>query len=342
MSKLIISFTRQLSTLVKAGIPLLRALQIIAPQVQDRRFRNAVEQVLIDVEEGKSLSEALSLHRRYFSNFYINMIKAAEVSGNLAAVLKELSDYLVQNRKLLNSVRSAMMYPIFVLFMSVSILAIIMVFVIPTLTKIFADLGGDLPPATKLLIGMSNFIVEWGYLFLLGLVLFGFFIFFMSRKPALSRILNAWKWKFPVLGDILKMVTIGRFCRTLGTLLSSGVTILKGLEVLRETTISPLVEDALAYIYEKVEGGTNLSDAMEETGVFPLTVVKMVGIGEESGKVSGLLLEIAEDYEDEVSTALTGFISLLEPLLIVVMGVIIGFIVISLFFPIFTMGELVK
>jgi len=270
------------------------------------------------------------------------MVKAAEVSGNLSGVLKELSDYLVQNRKLLNSIRSAMMYPIFVLFMAVSILAIIMVFVIPTLTKIFQDLGGELPPATQFIISLSNFILRWGYLFILGIILFCIMLLYMSRKPALSKVLNVWRWKLPVLGEILKSITIGRFCRTLGTLLSSGVSILKSLEVLRETTLSPLLAESLDYIYEKVEGGENLSDAMEETAIFPITVVKMVGIGEESGRVAPLLLEIAGDYEDEVSSALNAFVSLLEPILIVVMGVIIGFIVISLFFPIFTMGELIR
>lgn len=339
---MVINFTRQLYTLIKAGLPLLKALQIIYSQLPPGRFKDDIEKVISDVQEGKSLSESLSSSSHFFSLFYINMIKAAEASGNLIGILKELWQHLTRHSRITRQVRAAFMYPIMVLIIAITILVILFVFVIPVFVRIFEDLGGDLPPITLFLIGLSRFTVQWGWMVLiLGLILIGAIIF-LSRQPYGRYILNNLIWRIPVFGRITKTVHIGRFCRTLGTLLSSGVTLVKSLGVLEETSTAVVLRKVISDIKFKIEQGNSLSGAMEESSLFPLTLVKMIQVGEESGKLADLFLDAAQDYEEEVSFAVSGFLSLLEPALIVIMGAIIGFIVISLFFPILTMSTLVK
>lgn len=340
---MVISFTRQLYILIKAGIPLLKALQIIAQQLPSGKFKNTVEAVVQDIHEGKSFSESLGNTSGFFSLFYVNMIKAAEVTGNLTGILKDLSENLIRQRRIVRQVQSAFMYPILVLVVCIFILVALLMVVIPVFTRIFADLGGTLPPATLFLIGLSKATTKWGWLILLLIATIIAAIVFASKKSQYVRkIINIVAWYAPIFGKISMTIEIGRFCRTLGTLLSSGVTLVKGLDVLIETTPGVLVRSALENIRVKVEQGDTLSAAMEETKIFPLTLVKMIQVGEESGKIADLFLDAAEDYEDEVSYAVTGLLSLLEPVLIVVMGGIVGFIVIALFFPIFTISSLVK
>ncbi|MBI5145497.1 MAG: type II secretion system F family protein [Candidatus Omnitrophica bacterium] len=340
---MIITFTRQLFILMKAGIPLLKALQIVCTQLPPGKFRADVESVIQDIQQGKSFSEALTNYRRFFSLFYINMIKAAEVSGNLTGILKELSQHLTEQRRISRQVQSAFMYPIFVLVIATVILVVLFMFVLPVFTRIFEDLGGKLPPATAFLISITNFASQWGWLFLFLVTVIVTTLILLGLKTNRGRyISNLVIWRIPILGHLAKSVEIARFCRTLGTLLSSGVTLVKGFEVLLETTPSVLLRQAIAEIQDSLEQGDNLSSAMEETGIFPLTLVKMIQVGEESGKIADLFLDAAEDYEEEVSFAVSGFLSVLEPVLIVVMGAIVGFIVISLFFPIFTLSGLVK
>ncbi|MBI4972772.1 MAG: type II secretion system F family protein [Candidatus Omnitrophica bacterium] len=340
---MIITFTRQLFILMKAGIPLLKALQIVCTQLPPGKFRADVESVIQDIQQGKSFSEALTNYRRFFSLFYINMIKAAEVSGNLTGILKELSQHLTEQRRISRQVQSAFMYPIFVLVIATVILVVLFMFVLPVFTRIFEDLGGKLPPATAFLISITNFASQWGWLFLFLVTVIVTTLILLGLKTNRGRyISNLVIWRIPILGHLAKSVEIARFCRTQGTLLSSGVTLVKGFEVLLETTPSVLLRQAIAEIQDSLEQGDNLSSAMEETGIFPLTLVKMIQVGEESGKIADLFLDAAEDYEEEVSFAVSGFLSVLEPVLIVVMGAIVGFIVISLFFPIFTLSGLVK
>lgn len=340
---MLIFFTRQLYILIKAGIPLLKALQIICAQLPPGRFRDYVETIVQEIQQGKSFSEALSSSGRFFSLFYINMIKAAEISGNLTGILKELSLHLTSNRKITREVQAAIMYPVLVLFISISILIVLVIFVVPVFVRVFQDLGGSLPVTTILLIGLSKFIVHWGWLFLaLGIAFIVATILLYQKSAYAKHIISTIMWRIPLFGKIIKTLEISRFCRTVGTLLSSGVTLMKGLEVLIDTSTSVLMRQALEDIRYKVEQGKNLSTAMEETGILPLTLVKMIQVGEESGKIADLFLDAAEDYEGEVSFAVTGMLSLLEPVLIVMMGGIVGFIVISLFFPIFTLSTMVK
>lgn len=339
---MVIPFTRQLYTLIKTGIPLLKALQIISAQLPAGRFRTDIETIIHDIQEGKSFSESLSASPRYFSLFYINMIKAAEVSGNLTGILKELSQHLVNSRRIARQVQAAFMYPILLLLISAIILVGLLMFVLPVFMRIFQDLGGDLPPTTQFLIWLSSFAIRWGWVFLVIIILFIGTTYFLYRKTNAKYFINALLWRIPLFGSVSKTMDIGRLCRTLGTLLSSGVTLVRSMEVLYDTTTSVLLQNSLEDIRYKVEQGKSLSGAMEETGIFPLTLVRMIQVGEESGKIGDLFIDAATDYEEEVTFIVTGLLSLLEPVLIVVMGGIVGFIVISLFFPIFTLSGLVR
>ncbi|MCG8431338.1 MAG: type II secretion system F family protein [Candidatus Omnitrophica bacterium] len=338
---MVITFTRQLYVLLKAGIPLLRALQILNDQLTGGRFHQDIDGVIQTVQEGRSFSEALS-QSRYFSDFYVNMVKGAEVSGNMTGVFKELSEHLVRQQRITRQVQSAFMYPLLVMIMAGTIVTVLLLFVVPIFVRVFEDLGGTLPPATIFLINLSRFAVQWGWLVLAGMVMLVIGLILVSRRETGRYYINKLLWRIPVLGKLLKLVHLGRFCRTLGTLLSSGVPLIKALDVLEETTLSVILRRAIADIRSQLESGTALSSAMEETGVFPLTLVRMIQVGEESGKITDLFLDTAQDYEEEVSYAVSGFLSLLEPVLIIIMGAIVGFIVVALFFPIFSMGTLLK
>lgn len=340
---MIISFTRQLYILIKAGIPLLKALQIICVQLPAGKFKQNLEGVVQDIQEGKSFSESLTNYPKYFSLFYVNMIKAAEVSGNLMDILKDLSQHLIQQRRITRQVQSAVMYPALVLIIAVVILIVLLMYVVPVFVKIFEGLGGSLPPTTLFLITLSRFLASWGWIFLITIVsIYGSISFAYHRIRYVRRIMNIIVWGLPLFGKLIRLMEIGSFCRTLGKLLSSGITLVKALDVLIETTQGVLLCEAMEDIKVNVEQGQTLSGAMEEAKVFPLTLVKMIQVGEESGKIADLFLDAAEDYEDEISFAVTGMLSLLEPVLIVIMGGIVGFIVVALFFPIFTISELVK
>ncbi|MFH0913076.1 MAG: type II secretion system F family protein [Candidatus Omnitrophota bacterium] len=339
---MVIPFTRQLYTLIKTGIPLLKALQIIVVQLPVGKFRASIEEIIQNIQQGKSFSESLSTAPHFFSLLYINMIKAAEVSGNLTEILRELSQHLIESRRVNRQVQAALMYPILVLIIASVILIGLLMFVLPVFMRIFEDIGGTLPPTTLFLIAFSKFIQHWGWLFVVLLAILAGIVFIISRKPYGKRLINIFLWRLPLFGKLTKTMEIGRFCRTMGTLLSSGVTLTKTMNVLYETTPAVLLQNALDDIRYQVEQGKSLSAAMEETGLFPLTLVRMIQVGEESGKIAELFLDIAQDYEEEVSFSVTGLLSMLEPLLIVVMGVIVGFIVVSLFFPIFTLSGVVK
>jgi type IV pilus assembly protein PilC len=339
---MVITFTRQLYTLIKAGIPLLKALQIIQVQLAAGKFKNAIDQIVFDIQEGKSFSDALTPHPHFFSQFYINMIKAAEVSGMLSAVLKELSEHLTKQQRITRQVQAAFMYPSLVLFMAGAIVLVLFIFVVPIFVKVFQDLGGVLPPMTQFLISISQFTIHWGWLMILSIVVIAFAGIIFSRRSAGQYFFNKLAWKIPVFGHLSHMVHIGRFCRTIGTLLHSGITLTKALDVLQDASSSILLRQAVTDMRVRLEEGMSLSDAMETTAIFPLTLVRMIQVGEESGKITELFLDAAQDYEEEVTCSINGFLSLLEPVLILIMGGVVGFIVISLFFPIFTMSTLVK
>ncbi|MBN2120392.1 MAG: type II secretion system F family protein [Candidatus Omnitrophica bacterium] len=340
MKKSVLDFTRQLSMLMKSGISILKSLDTIYEQMPRCKMKKVVQDVIQRIQEGEFLSEAFEHHMNVFPQIYINMIRAGEISGKLASCLKELSDFLMRSRRLKQKVVSSVMYPLLILVTSIVVLSILMIFVVPSITKIFEDLGGDLPPVTLFLISASGFFGKWGYLFIFLFAGFVFLYFLARRSPRGAYKINIYRWKIPVMGSFLKDIAIERFCHSLGVMLSSGVPLVKSMVATKEVVVDPLLKEAIDFLLEKVEQGQALSASMQEAEIFPLSLVRIVNVAEEGGKLSSVFLEIASDYEEDISTSLSGIISLLEPLLILLMGVIVGFIVISLFFPIFTIGGL--
>lgn len=338
MNKEILNFTRGLYLLVKSGIPILRSLEILYEQMPASRMRRVLEDIILRIQEGEFFSEALEAHRRVFSELYINMVRAGEISARLVPALGELFEFLIRSRRLKQKIISSIMYPGFILLTAVAILSVVMIFVVPVLTNIFHDLNRELPPLTQLIIKVSKFAGKWWWLGLGFLSLLFLIYRLILRTPRGAYKLNIYRWKLPGLGSLLRNIAIERFCRCLGVMLSSGVNLLEALRATRQVVSDPLLKEALSLIIEKVKEGVPLSQSMEEIKIFPLSLVKIVSVAEEGGKLSSIFLEIAQDYEEELNTLLTGLVALMEPLLIVGMGLVVGTIIIGLLFPVFTMS----
>src|SRR3989338_7118709 len=319
-SQLVLS-TRQLATLVKAGMPLLRALRPVADQLDPGPLRDVFVAVATDVEAGVKFSEALSHHPRLFPPFYVNMVRAGEVGGLLDEILKRLAELLEKQARLKERVKSALMYPAFVMFAAVGILLILMAFVVPTFLGMFTELGSELPLPTRILVVVSTAVRTWWWIVLLVLFGLGTLVRLFLHTPA-------------------ERLLISRFARTFGTLLSSGVPILSALETVRATVTNVVIDDALQDVERSLKVGESLARPMELSGVFPPMVTRMVALGEETGQLDKMLMQVADSYEEEVDVALAGLTQLLEPLLIVFVGGIVGFIVIAMFMPLMSLTKL--
>lgn len=337
MQKQILDFTRQLALLMKSGVPILKSLEIVAAQIKHKRFSKILNTVISDIQEGDFLSTALERHR-CFSPLYINMIKAGEISGNFAPALKGLAEFMVRSKRLKQRVTSAIMYPVLILVTSVMILAVLMVFVLPTFTRIFSDLGGDLPGITVFLILSAEFAGKWGWVFFLFvfLVITGFVLYKRTSRGAFA--VNRFLWRLPGIGMFLRDINLERFCRSIGVMMDSGVDIVKAMQATREVLVPPVMKKAVDVMLEDIQEGSGVSQSMEKIEMFPMSLVRIIGVAEESGTLSAAFVETASDYEEEIKMTVSGMLSLLEPLMIIVMGAIIGFIVIGLFMPIFLMG----
>ncbi len=334
-------FTRQLSTLINAGLPLVKALYTLTDQL-DGYLKEVVAKITQQVEAGDKFSACLARYPNVFPHVFASMIKAAELGGMMDEVLKKLATFLEKEERLKSRVRSALIYPAFVLAVAVIILALLMVFVVPTFSEMFADLGGDLPVPTRILMLASAAMRHswyWIILAFVGLV-FGYRSF--VRLPRNRLLVDKIKLRLPVMGGLIQQVAVAHFSRTLGTLLKSGVPILGALEAVRDTVGNEVIARATMRVHDSIKEGESISTQMEASGAFPPLVVRMVSVGEESGELDNMLLQIAADYEEEVDVAVSGLTSLLEPLLIVFMGLIVGFIVVAMFLPLFTLAKLIK
>lgn len=334
-------FTRQLSTLINAGLPLVKALYTLTDQL-DGYLKEVVAKITTQVEAGDKFSTCLSRYPRIFPNVFANMIKAAELGGMMDEVLKKLSLFLEKEERLKARVRSALIYPAFVLGVAVIILTLLMVFVVPTFSNMFADLGGDLPIPTRILIGTSQAVrYSWYWIILgMGLLVFAYRVF--VRAPKNKFLIDKLKLRLPVFGKLIQQLSVANFSRTLGTLLKSGVPILGALEAVRDTVGNEVIARATMRVHDSIKEGESISGQMEASGAFPPLVVRMVSVGEESGELDNMLIQIANDYEEEVDITVSGLTSLLEPLLIVLMGLIVGFIVVAMFLPLFTLAKLIR
>ena len=330
-------FTRQFSVMIDAGLPLVQCLEILANQQEHKNFQKILLQVRQDVEAGSTLADAMRRHPKAFDNLYVNMIAAGEAGGILDVILQRLSTYIEKAVKLRNQVRAALIYPIAVIVIAAIVVAVILLKVIPTFAALFTSLGAELPMPTRVVIFCSNFLARywWAFVALIAAGVFAFRRYYATYKG--RRVVDGTMLKAPIIGMILRKIAVARFCRTLATLTSSGVPILEALDITARTSGNAIVEDAIINVRKSVEGGKTIVEPLRESGVFPNMVVQMIGVGEQTGALDAMLNKIAEFYEDEVDVAVAGLVKLLEPLMIFILGVVIGGIVIAMYLPMFTL-----
>jgi type IV pilus assembly protein PilC len=336
-NKEIAIFTRQFSVMIDAGLPLVQCLEILGSQQENRTFQKVLYQVRQDVESGSTLADALRKHPKAFDDLYCNMVAAGEAGGILDTILQRLSQYIEKIVKLRSAVRSAMVYPTAVIVIAVGVVWVILWKVIPTFATLFEGLGASLPLPTRITIAASHFIGAWWWACFLGMGLTAFFLNRYHKTYQGRRVIDKAVLRIPVLGNVLRKIAVARFCRTLGTLTSSGVPILDGLEITAKTSGNAIVEDAIMATRKSVEEGKTISEPLKHTDVFPPMVVQMVAVGEQTGALETMLNKIADFYEDEVDEATANLLALLEPVMICFLGVVIGGIVISMYMPMFSL-----
>jgi type IV pilus assembly protein PilC len=336
-SKNLAIFTRQFSVMIDAGLPLVQCLDILGKQEPHKGFSSVILKVREDVESGAALADAMKKHPKTFDALYSNMIAAGEAGGILDTILKRLAVYIEKNVKLKGEVKSAMIYPTAVMVIAGLVVAAILWKVIPTFAQMFAGLGAQLPLPTRVVIAASNYVVSYGVFVLIGLGVLGYAFKQYYATNNGRHVVDAVLLKAPILGDILRKVAVARFCRTLSTLLASGVPILDGLDITARTAGNAIIEDAIQKTRTGIERGETISGPLRETRVFPSMVVQMINVGETTGALDAMLSKIADFYEEEVDTAVAGLLTLMEPIMIAFLGVIVGGIVIAMYMPIFDM-----
>ncbi|MBP1605223.1 MAG: epsF 2 [Acidobacteria bacterium] len=338
-SKSLAVFTRQFSVMIDAGLPLVQCLDILGRQEPHKMFAGTILKVREDVEAGASLADAMRKYPRAFDDLYTNMVAAGEAGGILDNILKRLATYIEKNVKLKSQVKSAMIYPVAVLVIAALVVAVILWKVIPTFAALFAGLGAELPMPTRVVIWISNQFIFIMPMLGVGIVVGGFALRQYYKTYRGRRVMDGSLLRLPILGLILRKIAVARFCRTLSTLLASGVPILDGLEITAKTSGNAIVEDAIMTTRSSIERGETVSGPLQATKVFPPMVTQMIGVGEATGALDMMLSKIADFYEEEVDTAVAGLLTLLEPVMISILGVIVGGIVISMYLPIFSLIE---
>ena len=330
-------FTRQFSVMIDAGLPLVQCIEILANQQEHKNFQKILLQVRQDVEAGSTLADAMRRHPKAFDNLYVNMVAAGEAGGILDTILQRLSIYIEKAVKLRSQVRSAMIYPIAVIVIAAIVVAVILLKVIPTFAALFMSLGAELPLPTRIVIASSNFLARywWAFAGVIAALAYGIRRYYATHTG--RRVIDGLLLKTPILGGILRKVAVARFCRTLATLTSSGVPILESLDITARTAGNAIVEDAIYETRRSVEGGKTIVEPLRATNVFPNMVTQMIGVGEQTGALDAMLNKIADFYEDEVDAAVAGLVKLLEPLMIFILGIVIGGIVIAMYLPMFTL-----
>lgn len=338
----LVVFSRQMATLVGAGIPLIQALDILSQQVEKQKFRDILRDMHLQVQGGKSFSDAMDKHQKVFSALFINMVRAGETSGSLEEILDRIATYLEKTSALQKKVKSAMMYPAGVTIMAFLITFGMMAFVIPKFAQIFEGLNAALPTPTKILIDTSNFVAARWYLVIGGIIAFFFMFFQVIKTPSGKLAWDSAKIRFPVFGPLLLKVAVSKFSRTFATLVKSGVPILSALEIVSKTSGNRRLELIIFSLMDSVKRGESISAPLGKSDVFPQMVVRMIAIGEETGEMEEMLTKIADFYDTEVDAAVDGLTSLIEPLIIAFLGIVIGGIVIAMFLPILTLTSAIK
>ncbi len=341
-TKDIVIFTRQLSTMIDAGLPLVQSLEILGDQQENVTFKKILVEIRRDVETGNTFADAMKKHPKIFNNLYCNMIDAGEVGGILDTILNRLAIFMEKNMVLTKKVKGALTYPLICLCISIVILAVILIFVVPVFDKMFADFGASLPALTQMVVNMSNAVQHYFVFILLGA---GFVVFVLKKiySTEKGRIKgDALLLKLPVFGTLIKKVAVAKFTRTLSTMLQSGVPILESLNVVGRTAGNKIIEIAIFRVADAISEGRTIAEPLEETGVFPSMVIQMINVGESTGALDTMLEKIADFYDEEVDQAVENMTAMIEPFMMVFLGGMIGTLVVSMYLPIFKMGSVVN
>lgn len=338
----IVIFTRQFSTMINAGLPLVQALTILAEQSENKTLADVTRRIVFDVESGHTVADALSKHPKAFTNLYTNMVAAGEAGGILDTILLRLATFLEKNDALVRKVKGAMIYPSVIMGVAGIAIVTLLLFVIPVFESMFASVGLPLPLPTRIVIGMSKFLQGYWWAVFGGA--FGFVVLlrrYMKTSNGRLRV-DKFMLKVPVLGDVLRKSAVSRFTRTLGTLISSGVSILEGLEITAKTAGNRVVQDAIMASRASIAGGDTIAGPLKKSAVFPPMVISMIAVGEQTGGLDEMLAKIADFYDEEVDAAVSNLLSLLEPIMIVFLGVVVGGMVVAMYLPIFDMINAVQ
>jgi type IV pilus assembly protein PilC len=339
-AKELVLFSRQFSTLVTAGIPIVQGLTILIDQVQTPLFKSIVTKIREDIEQGISITDAMKKHPGAFSDLYVAMIRAGEVGGILDTILERLSAYLESSEELKGKIKGAMIYPAVISCVAGVVTLFLIIFIIPTFQNIFSSFGAELPLPTRILIGFSNVLRHY-FLLVAAFPVAVFVGFTQFRKTEKGRLLvDTYVLKLPLFGLLLKKVSVAKFSRTLGTLIKSGVPILQALDTVAKTSGNKVIENAILSACVSIREGERMAEPLRKTNVFPAMVIQMIAIGEETGSLDTMLNKIADFYDQEVDVAVKGLTSMIEPLIMVGMGIVIGAIVLAMFLPMFDMGEI--
>ena len=338
----VVIFTRQFATMINAGLPLVQSLSILAQQTENKTLKEVTKAVVYDVEAGNTLADALRKHPKAFPELYVNMVAAGEAGGILDTILLRLATFLEKNDALVRKVKGAMVYPAVIISVAAIAVAVLLIFVIPTFSSMFASVNMTLPLPTRVVIGASHILTRYWWLIIgaIGLGLFGLRQYYATANG--KKAIDGALLKAPVLGDLLRKSAVSRFTRTLGTLISSGVSILDGLEITAKTAGNRVIHDAIMSSRQSIAGGETIAGPLLASGVFPPMVISMISVGEQTGGLDEMLSKIADFYDEEVDTAVSNLLSLLEPVMIVFLGVVVGGMVVAMYLPIFDMINAVQ
>jgi type IV pilus assembly protein PilC len=338
----VVIFTRQFATMINSGLPLVQSLSILAEQTENKRFQKIITQVLHDIESGQTLADSMRKHPQVFTELYTNMVAAGEAGGILDVILLRLAAFLEKNDALIRKIKGAMTYPAVMLFVVVSATVILLWKVVPVFANIFLEAGMALPTPTRVVLAASSFLQSY-ILFIFAAIAVGVFLLRQYYKTTAGQlVIDRLLLRMPVLGNLLRKSAVSRFTRTLGTLVSSGVSILEGLQITARTSGNRVIHDAVMASRASIAGGATIAEPLKASGVFPPMVVQMINVGEQTGGLDEMLSKIADFYDDEVDAAVTALTSVLEPIMIVVMGVVIGGMVVAMYMPMFDMINAVQ
>jgi type IV pilus assembly protein PilC len=338
----IVIFTRQFSTMINAGLPLVQALDILAKQTDNKALAETTKVVVADVESGNTVADALGKHPKAFTDLYVNMVAAGEAGGILDTILNRLATFLEKNDAIVRKVKGAMVYPAVIFSVAGIAVSVLLIFVIPIFQGMFASVNMELPLPTQIVIGMSNFLKGYWWALIVGAVVAQQAFVRYYKTDGGKLVVDRLLLRMPILGDMLRKSAVSRFTRTLGTLISSGVSILDGLEITAKTSGNRVIQDAILESRASIAGGDTISAPLAKSAVFPPMVISMIAVGEQTGGLDEMLTKIADFYDDEVDAAVGALLSAMEPIMIVVLGTIVGGMVVAMYLPIFSMINAVQ